>query len=47
MLDSIMIQALTNGLEPRLKLFAHCKNEKDFDKLVTMLEEVECTISTQ
>ena len=47
MLDIVMIQALTNGLEPRSKLFAQLKNEKDFDKLVTILEEFECTISAQ
>ena len=46
-LNEILIQALTNGLEPRLSLYAQLKCEKDFDTLVKNIEEVECNMSTQ
>ena len=46
-LDEILIQALTNGLEPRLRLFAQLKDGNDFDILVQNIEDVECKFSTQ
>ena len=46
-LNDILIQAFSNGLEPRLKIFAQMRDETSIDALVSKIENIECKLSTQ
>ena len=46
-LDEILIQALINGLEPRLRIFAQLQSEKEFDSLVKSIQIIESNTPNQ